>query len=67
MSKLKSVYDVMQLLKRFGIFVYTKDRLADMEMMEDEIKELYKMQMIEAQDFQLAILLLRQEQNKLKK
>ena len=59
---MKSVYDVMQLLKRFGIYVYTRDRLADLEMMEDEIRELFKMQMIESNDFQLAILLLKQEQ-----
>ena len=25
---MNSLYDVMQLLKRFGIFVYTKDRLS---------------------------------------
>ena len=36
----------MQLLKRFGIYVYTKDRVADLEIMEEEIKELYAMQMI---------------------
>ncbi|WP_277587223.1 YqgQ family protein [Psychrobacillus antarcticus] len=59
---MNSVYDVMQLLKRFGIYVYTKDRLADLEIMEDEIKELYKMQMIESNDYQIAILLLRREQ-----
>jgi len=64
---MKSVYDVMQLLKRFGIYVYTKDRLADLEMMEDEIRDLYKMQMIEVKDYQTAILLLRQEHNKSKK
>ena len=64
---MKSVYDVMQLLKRFGIYVYTKDRLADLEMMEDEIRDLYKMQMIDVKDYQTAILLLRQEQNKSKK
>lgn len=52
----------MQLLKRFGIYVYTKNRLADLEMMEDEVRELYRMQMIESKDFQLAILLLRKEQ-----
>ena len=56
----------MQLLKRFGTYIYTKDRLADLELMEDEIKELYKMQMIEAQDFQLALLILRQEHNRQK-
>lgn len=63
---MQSVYDVMQLLKRFGIYVYTKDRLADLEMMEEEIKELYRMQMIEAQEFQIALLLLRQELSKYK-
>ncbi|WP_144511085.1 YqgQ family protein [Bacillus sp. FJAT-22090] len=64
---MNSVYDVMQLLKRFGIYVYTKDRLADLEMMEEEIKELYRMQIIEATDFQIALLLLRQEQGKYKR
>lgn len=59
---MKTVYDVMQLLKRFGIFVYTKDRLADLQIMEDEVRDLYKMQMIESKDFQIAILILRQEQ-----
>ena len=61
---MKSVYDVMQLLKRFGIYVYTKDRVADLEIMEEEIKELYAMQMIQPQDFQQAILLLRQEKSR---
>lgn len=64
---MKSLYDVMQLLKRFGIYIYTKDRLADLEMMEYEIKDLYNMQMIDIKEFQLAILILKQEQNKLKK
>ena len=40
--------------------------LADLEMMEDEIRELYKMQMIEAKDFQIAMLLLRGEKSKFK-
>lgn len=60
---MNSVYDVMQLLKRFGIYVYTKDRIADLEMMEDEIRELNKMQMIEVKDYQIALLLLRKELN----
>jgi len=62
---MKTVYDVTQLLKRFGIFVYTKDRIADLEMMEAEIRDLYQMQLIEVQEYQLAILILRQEKSKL--
>ena len=34
--------------------------------MEDEIRELNRLQMIEVKEFQLALLLLRQEQNKYK-
>lgn len=55
----------MQLLKRFGIYVYTKDRVADLEIMEEEIKELYTLQMIQPQDFQQAVLLLRQEKSRI--
>ncbi|WP_313893931.1 YqgQ family protein [Psychrobacillus sp.] len=64
---MKSVYDVMQLLKRYGTYIYTKDRLADLEMMEDEVRELYKMQMLDANDYKMALLILRQEQSKYKK
>ena len=63
---MNSLYDVMQLLKRFGVFVYTKDRLGDLEIMEDEVRELYKMQMIDVKDFQIAMLLLRSEKSKFK-
>lgn len=58
---LSSIYDVQQLLKRFGIFVYIGDRTSNLEMMELEIRELYHSQLIDIQDFQKAILLLRSE------
>ncbi|TDL34545.1 DUF910 family protein [Jeotgalibacillus sp. S-D1] len=58
---LSSIYDVQQLLKRFGIFVYIGDRASNLEMMELEIRELYHSQLIDIQDFQKAILLLRSE------
>lgn len=58
---MNTIYDVQQFLKRFGIFVYLGDRLADLEMMENEIKELYKSKLIEKEDFQMALLLLRRD------
>ena len=58
---MNTIYDVQQFLKRFGIFVYVGDRLADLEMMESEIKELYKSNLIEKEDFQMALLLLRRD------
>ncbi|MGE7922002.1 YqgQ family protein [Viridibacillus arvi] len=64
---MKTVYDVMQFLKRFGTFIYTKDRVADLELMEDEIRELYSSHLIDIQDYQLALMILRQEISKEKR
>lgn len=58
---MNTIYDVQQFLKRFGIFVYLGDRLADLEMMQSEIMELYKSNLIEKEDFQMALLLLRRD------
>jgi len=60
-ENMKNIYDVQQLLKKYGTVIYVGDRLADLEMMEEEIKELYKAQLIDVKDYQMAILLLRQE------
>ncbi|MEE1132571.1 MAG: YqgQ family protein [Caryophanon sp.] len=63
---MQNLYDVMQLLKYYGTFIYTTDFLGDLHLMEDEIKELYNMGAIETQDFQMAMLILRQEATKFK-
>jgi uncharacterized protein YqgQ len=62
---MRTIYDVMQLLKRYGTYIYTTDRISDLLLMEDEVRELYKSQVLDMQDFQMAILLLRQEKSKL--
>lgn len=59
---MKTIYDIQQLLKRFGIFVYTGNRLADLELMEAEIRELHQLELIDNTEFTSAVLLLRQEQ-----
>jgi len=58
---MNSIYDIQQLLKRFGTFIYLGDRIADLEMMEMEIRELYRSNLIEMRDFQMAMMLLRKE------
>ena len=63
--KMKTVYDVQQLLKKFGTFVYTGDRLGDLELMEMDIDELYQMEFIQTEVFQLAKLILRKEKRQL--
>lgn len=44
---MKTIYDVRQLLKRFGTVIYVGDRLADLELMEDEIREMYQAKFID--------------------
>jgi uncharacterized protein YqgQ len=56
-----SIYDIQQVLKKFGTFIYTGDRLADLELMHDELVELYHAQLIEKQLFDSSILVLKQE------
>ncbi len=58
---MRTIYDIQQLLKKFGTFIYVGDRLAELEMMEDEIRELYRSQCMVQEDYQMAILLLRNE------
>lgn len=58
---MKNLYDVMQLLKRYGTVIYTADPQADLAMMEDEIRELHRLQFITAQEFATAMLILRQK------
>ncbi|MGE8204510.1 YqgQ family protein [Heyndrickxia sp. NPDC080065] len=64
---MKTFYDVQQLLKKFGIIIYVGDRSGDIELMEREIRELYKNQLIEQDVFQLAILILKHERQNCKK
>lgn len=52
--------DVRKLLKRFGIFIYTRDRKGDLDLMEMEISELYHNNMIQQIEYQTAILVIRQ-------
>lgn len=56
---MKSVYDVQQLLKKYGTIIYVGDRLADLELMEEEVKELFQAQLIDVKDYQMALLILR--------
>ncbi|EUJ40288.1 YqgQ family protein [Brochothrix campestris] len=64
---IKTVFDVQQLLKKFGAFIYVGNRKASLEMMATEIKELFDHQLIETNDYAAARLVLlgaiREEEN----
>ncbi|MDR7237191.1 MULTISPECIES: YqgQ family protein [Neobacillus] len=58
---MKTIYDIQQFLKSFGTIIYIGDRVADLELMEMELKDLYQSQLIEPREFQTALLILRHE------
>ena len=63
---MKTIYDVQQFLKRFGTIIYVGDRRGDLELMKAELNDLSHTEIIEKQDFEMAVLLLNQEIQKLK-
>lgn len=58
---MQTLYDVQQLLKKFGIFVYVGNRLYDIELMSLEFKKLYDNHLIDDHIFHKGILVLRRE------
>ncbi len=62
---MKSMIDIYDLLKQYGTFIYTGDRLGDLMLIEDEIRELYKSQVLDIKDYQTALLIIRHEASKL--
>ncbi|WP_096434669.1 YqgQ family protein [Alteribacter populi] len=63
---MKTYFEIQQLVKRFGTVIYTGDRFQDVEMMEEEVKELYQMGMIEKGVYLQAKTVLLNEKNKAK-
>ncbi|MGM0339606.1 YqgQ family protein [Enterococcus sp. AZ007] len=44
---MESLYDVQQLLKQFGIYIYVGKRIYDIELMQIELKNLYESRVID--------------------
>ncbi|MBH0157649.1 YqgQ family protein [Fictibacillus sp. 5RED26] len=62
---MKTMYDVQQLLKRFGTFIYTGNKIADLELIQEEVRELYEQKLIDVNEFKNAIIIIRAAHNKL--
>ena len=60
---MRSVYEVQQLLIKFGIVVYTGDRNDDLLMMEMEILDLYHSKVIDGETMKQAVMILRNGSN----
>lgn len=55
------MYDVLQLLKKYQIFIYTGDRIADLDLMEMELAELRNAKILPDKEFLQATLIIRRE------
>ena len=60
-TKLQTVYDVRMLLKRFGTFIYSRDRIGDLLLMESELEELHRLQLISQDEYITGKLILQKE------
>ncbi len=58
---MKTLYDVQQYLKSFGIIIYMGKRLYDIEMMKIELERIYDAGLIEKLDYLEAERILRRE------
>lgn len=56
--QINNFYDVQQLLKQFGFIIYFKDKNDMLNMMEQEIRELHKNQLISQDVFIKCILII---------
>jgi uncharacterized protein YqgQ len=57
----KNLFDIINLLKRFGVYVYTGNRKDDIFLMELEVKDLFDGGLLLREDFLTALLILRNE------
>lgn len=65
-GRMKTMYDVQQKLKQFGIFIYTGNRLSDLQLMELELNELFEYDLILEDEFIVAKLVIQKEINLMK-
>ncbi|MCD1277355.1 YqgQ family protein [Streptococcus sinensis] len=58
---MKTLYDVQQFLKNFGIIIYMGNRLYDIEMMKIELERIYDAGLMDKLDYLEAEAVLRRE------
>lgn len=61
MKVMKTLYDVQQFLKQFGIIVYMGKRLYDIELMKIELSRIYDAGLMDKLDYLEAEAVLRRE------
>jgi uncharacterized protein YqgQ len=64
--KMENMIDLRRYLNRFGYYIYTGDPTGDLEMIKDEIFELYEAKIIDKETFTQMLKVLAQEEKNLK-
>lgn len=64
MSGPRSSFDLTAFLKRYGIFIYTGDPEGDFLLIEDEIRELRQLGIIDSEEYLVAMAALRERRTK---
>ncbi|WP_100398351.1 YqgQ family protein [Bacillus sp. FJAT-44742] len=62
---MNNLYELKKWMISFGAVIYTKDPLADLDLIEEEVKEAYNMGVLDKDSYQKALLIVRQERNKI--
>ena len=60
---MQTFYDLQQFLKSFGILIYMKDRKHTLSMVEYEIRELRRLELISKEEFLRAMAIIKHEIN----
>lgn len=58
---MKNWSDITQLLKRYGVIIYTGDKLDDFALAEMELEDMHEMKLMETEDYLKAMLIIRRE------
>lgn len=64
-DKMNTMYELRQFLQKQGAFIYTGDRLGDLELFEMELRQLYEWNMIDVKTLQQGLLILKKEEREL--
>ena len=60
---MQTFYDLQQFLKSFGILIYMKDRKHTLSMVEYEVRELRRLELISKEEFLRAMAIVKHEIN----
>ncbi|QIL46275.1 YqgQ family protein [Vagococcus coleopterorum] len=65
---METLYDVQQLLKRYGTYIYVGKRKWDIEMMGIELDSLYRAQILDIKSYQAAkVVLIKEHEHEVRK